>query len=116
MPLLAKYFDSIKDDQSISVYAVSSKGDRQWVRFIMDNNLNFDNVAVPQDVYENQEKATEYILKGYTDLQSLNYHATYDIYSTPQIYLLDKDKKIIAKKLSVDLLEEILDKEFDKNE
>ncbi|MCO6499068.1 MAG: DUF5106 domain-containing protein [Vicingus serpentipes] len=116
MPLLAKYFDSIKDDQSISVYAVSSKGDRQWVRFIMDNNLNFDNVAVPQDVYENQEKATEYILKGYTDLQSLNYHATYDIYSTPQIYLLDKNKKIIAKKLSVDLLEEILDKEFDKKE
>jgi len=114
MPLLGQYFDSIKNTKSIRVYAVSSKGDRQWIRFIMDNNLDFDNVAVPKDVYEKQEKATEYIMKGLTDLQSLNYHDTYDIISTPQIYLLDKNKKIIAKKLSVDLLKEVLEKEFEK--
>jgi hypothetical protein len=34
-----------------------------------------------------------------TDLKSLNFRKTYDIFSTPQIYLLDENKKIIGKKL-----------------
>ena len=34
-----------------------------------------------------------------TDLKSLNFRKTYDIFSTPQVYLIDKEKKIIGKKL-----------------
>lgn len=34
----------------------------------------------------------------------------YDIKSTPQLYLLDKDKKILSKKIAVSQLEEVLDK------
>jgi flagellar motor protein MotB len=44
-----------------------------------------------------------------TSLESLNYQTTYDIFSTPQIYLLDKDKKIIAKRVSISQIEEMLD-------
>ena len=58
--------------ESISVYSVSSKGDKQWVDFVVDNKLDFDNVSVPLEVYKDQNKATEYILKGLTDLKSLN--------------------------------------------
>ena len=39
--------------------------------------------------------------KKVTDLKSLNFRKTYDIFSTPQIYLLDKDKKIIGKTVEV---------------
>ncbi|MBL4594759.1 MAG: hypothetical protein JKX68_13235, partial [Flavobacteriales bacterium] len=74
-------------------------------------NLDFINVAVPQEVYKDQQKATEYIIKGLTDLKSLNYNTTYDIFTTPQLYLLDKDKKIIAKKLDTGLLKTVLKKE-----
>ncbi|MCP4522375.1 MAG: DUF5106 domain-containing protein [Cytophagales bacterium] len=37
-----------------------------------------------------------------------NYRVYYNIYSTPVIYLLDKDKKIIAKRLDVHTLDKIL--------
>jgi hypothetical protein len=63
-------------------------------------------------VYEDKQVATEYIRKGYTDLKSLNYSTTYDVFTTPQIYLLDKDKTIIAKKLDSELLKQVLNKEL----
>jgi hypothetical protein len=58
--------------------------------------------------------ATELVLSGKTDVQSLNYHKTYDIYSTPQIYVLDKNKKIIAKRLDTDLVKKVLENEWKK--
>jgi len=110
LPQLAHYYDSIRNILDIKIYSVSSDHNEAWKKFIRENNLDFINVAVPQDVYKDQQKATEYIVKGYTDLKSLNYNTTYDIFSTPQIYLLDKEKIIIAKKLDVALLQEVIDK------
>ena len=46
---------------------------------------------------------------------SYDYKIKYDILSTPQIYLLDKNKKIIAKKIAVEQVEDIIDA-FRKNE
>ena len=40
---------------------------------------------------------------------SYEYKLTYDINSTPQIYLLDEQKKIIAKKISPDQIEDIIE-------
>ena len=73
--------------------------------------MDFINVAVPKEVYQDQQKATELILSGKTDLKSLNYSSTYDVYTTPQVYLLDKSKKIIAKKLDTELLKKVINKE-----
>ena len=44
-----------------------------------------------------------------TTLESLNYSDTYDIYSTPRVFVLDKDKKIMFKQLSIKQLEEVMD-------
>ena len=104
-------FIRIKNIIDIKVYSVSSHHNEQWKKFISDNNLDFINVAVPKEVYEDQQKATEYIIQGHTDLKSLNYNTTYDVYTTPQLYLLDKSKKIIAKKLDTDLLKTVITKE-----
>ena len=41
--------------------------------------------------------------------ESLNYQTTYDIFSTPIVYILDKDKKIIAKRVSISQIEDMLD-------
>ena len=43
-------------------------------------------------------------------MESLNYQDTYDIYSTPRVWILDKDKKIVAKSLSVAQIERYLDR------
>lgn len=114
LPKLSEYTDSLKAHLSIKVYAVSSHHNNEWKKFIKDNKLDFINVAVPQEVYKDEKIATEYVIKGYTDLRSLNYHQTYDVYSTPQIYLLDKTKKILGKKLDTELLREVIKKEETK--
>lgn len=114
LPKLAQFTDSIKSHLDLKVYAVSSNHNKEWKTFIKENKLDFINVAVPEEVYKDDKIATEYVIKGYTDLRSLNYHQTYDIYSTPQIYLLDKTKKILAKKLDVNLVREVLEKEEKK--
>ena len=43
------------------------------------------------------------------------YHDLYDIISTPTIYLLDKDKKIIAKRLSEPQVAEFIERDFKRN-
>ena len=53
------------------------------------------------DFPEANENAKEYIYeKRVTTLGSLNFRLTYDIFSTPQVYLIDKEKIIIGKKLN----------------
>jgi hypothetical protein len=46
----------------------------------------------------------------YTTLKSLNYQKTYDIYATPKVWVLDKDKKIVAYSLTVSQLENLMDR------
>ncbi|MBI2281195.1 MAG: redoxin domain-containing protein, partial [Bacteroidetes bacterium] len=108
LPKLATYYETIKD-KNIAVYAVSSNHDDAWKKFIVEHKLDFINVAVPQEVYKDQQKVNEYVLSGLTDVKSLNYSKTYDIFTTPQIYLLDKDKIIIGKKLDTELLQQVLE-------
>jgi peroxiredoxin len=116
IPKLARYYDEIKNKHDVKVYAVSSEDGKKWKEFIRTNKLDFINVTVPHEVFQDQNLATELVLSGKTDVQSLNYHKTYDIYSTPQIYILDKDKKIIAKRLDTDLVKKVLEIEWKKNE
>ncbi|MCB9360201.1 MAG: redoxin domain-containing protein [Flavobacteriales bacterium] len=111
LPKLAEYYETIRD-QKVLVYAVSSDHNEAWKKFIREHKMDFINVAIPQEVYKDQQKVNEYVLSGKTDVASLNYSATYDIFSTPQVYLLDKDKKIIGKKLDTDLLKQVLENQY----
>jgi thiol-disulfide isomerase/thioredoxin len=56
-----------------------------------------------------QENALQFIPK-YTTLEALNYQETYDVVTTPRVFILDKDKKIIGKGLSIAQLEDFMDK------
>ncbi|MBT5976272.1 MAG: hypothetical protein HOG66_01390, partial [Flavobacteriales bacterium] len=61
------------------------------------------------DSPEANENAQELMLKGTTTAQSLNFRDTYDIFSTPKIYLLDENKKIIAVKLMPEQMGDFID-------
>ena len=69
-----------------------------------------------------QEEWNEFVFeKGYDDWINVwdpynltNFRLFYNIYSTPTIYLLDKDKKIIAKRISHETLKNILEIELKK--
>jgi len=115
LPKLSHAVDSLKKTLDIKVFSVSSNHNEEWKTFIKKNNIDFINVAVPVEAYSDQSKATQFIIDGHTDLKSLNYNKTYDIFSTPQIYLLNKDKIIVGKKLDTELLKQVLKKEEAKS-
>jgi thiol-disulfide isomerase/thioredoxin len=82
----------------------------KWKKFIKENQLTFINVAVTEPLFKAAMEDARQFVPKYTTLESLNYQTTYDIFSTPRVFVLDKDKKIIAKSLSVSQLEEMLDR------
>lgn len=43
-----------------------------------------------------------------------NFHRLFDVYSTPTVYLLDANKKILAKRLNVEQLDQFMNKEWEK--
>lgn len=118
-PKLKKFYDSIKEnsDIDIDVYAVCTKEDNTgWVSFIKKHNLDWVNVSDPSDMVENAEKYGMEIkeINGKKTLirndfgVTIDYRSKYDVFVTPQIFLLDKNKKILAKQIAIHQLGELL--------
>jgi hypothetical protein len=85
--------------QGVRVYGVKVEGsDQEWKRFIRDHNLlGWAHVHQLASVTEAEQKAGK---PGFRQL--------YDVYQTPILYLLDKDKRIIAKKLTYLQIDEVI--------
>ncbi len=95
-PELQKIYESKLIDMGVEVYAASTNTDiDKWKDFIKKFNLSFINVADP-----------------YT--QS-NFRADYYIDHTPKVYVLDEDKKIIAKSLDVEQIVDFISKQQELN-
>jgi hypothetical protein len=87
--------------EGLKVFAVAKETDGSkddWMKFIHEHSLqDWANVYY--------SKADE---KARVDSGVPGYSQLYDVQSFPTLYLLDKDKKIIAKKLTFDQIDEIL--------
>jgi peroxiredoxin len=107
LPKLQKFYEEWKS-KGVEIFAVCTQREiDEWKKFIRDEKLTFINVAVWPDMAKTPEK---YIYEmGVTDIESLNIHRTFYINSTPQIYLLDKDKTIIGRRLSPEALPKLLE-------
>ncbi len=83
----------------VVVYGVMVDGGREaWTNYIQEHHLN-DWIHV----YETTAQRDAGYAAG-----KPNFRQLYDVYQTPILYLLDKDKRIIAKKLSYDQIDEVL--------
>ncbi len=99
VPKLDSIFKAKWQKEGVQLYGVMVDGGKEaWVQFIKDHNLT-DWVHV-YETREHQEATEKAGLPGYRQL--------YDVYQTPILYLLDKDKRIIAKKLSYQQLDEVI--------
>lgn len=78
----------------LKVFAVHTQNDKdKWEKFVTEHDLfDFINCWDPHN--------------------QTNFRVYYHIESTPMIYLLDKDKKIIAKKLDIEQLADMLTREY----
>lgn len=88
-PKLKAFYDKYKS-KGVEVYAVDIEDNaKEWKDFIIKNKLNWINV---NNLYHH------YYLRE-----------IFDIYSTPVIYLLDENKKILAKRIPLENLEGYID-------
>ncbi len=89
-PKLKKIYDVVKD-KGVEVYAVCTELETEdWKKFVREKELNWINVS------DTPEKIID------------NFRQTYDIYATPKVFLLDKDKKVLVKQVGVAQLGDIL--------
>lgn len=99
IPKVDSIFQAKWRKEGVALYGVMVEGGKEnWLKFIADKNLK-DWIHVYQ-LPEQQQKDEAAGRPGYRQL--------YDVYQTPILYLLDKDKNIIAKKLSYLQLDEVL--------
>ncbi len=89
-PKLKAYYDKVKNQGFIEVFTVCTTAERdKWEKYIKDNNLTWINGWYPKRV--------------------TNFDYYYNVQSTPTVYILDKNKVIIAKKLPVESIEGFID-------
>ena len=91
IPALYNFYKEYKDVYDIGAYAINTdigpEEVEKWKKYVQDKGLDWDN-------YNGGEA-------------NVDWHEVYDIISTPVIYLLDQDKKIIGKKLDADILKKL---------
>ncbi len=105
-PKLKKFFDEWKD-KGVAVYAVCTEFETaDWIKYVKSNDLNWTNVS---DTPEINQAAWNYIGKQ-TTLNSLNFRDFWDLFSTPQLYLLDENKQIIGKRITAEQLPDFIEK------
>lgn len=89
-PVLRDFYKANKDKYNLEIFAAYAEYDPiAWKRYIVKNNLIWLNVS---------------------DFQHRSFFKNhYDINATPVIYVLDKDKKIVAKKIGAAQLGDVLE-------
>jgi thiol-disulfide isomerase/thioredoxin len=94
--------------QGVDFFVVGNDFDNdEWKKTIKKNGYSWINVSDNPQINK-ADSARTLIIKGITTLESLNFRKTYDITSTPRVFVLDKDKTIIAKQLSSEQIDELL--------
>lgn len=86
----------------VAVYSVNIYENEiaSWKHFIQDKKLS------PEWVQAYETKAAKQAVEK---AGKANFRQLYDIYKTPTIYLLDKDKRIIAKQLSLEQFDDLIE-------
>lgn len=88
-PKLKEYYNKPKD-YSLEVFAVCTISDKKlWSNYIEENGLTWIN--------------------GWDPDRTTHYDYYYNVQSTPIVYILDRNKKIIAKKIAVEDIEGFLE-------
>ena len=97
VPILADVYHKLKkegvDVEMFCPSIMSIEEMKKWTDFIKEHNLDWINVADPY--------------------RQNNFRFEWDIQSTPQIYILDKDKVIKAKRIGADQVEDFIRHEID---
>jgi hypothetical protein len=91
--------------EGVQIYGVMVDGGQDnWLNFIRAHNLG-DWI----NVYQTAAQHDAEVAAGRPDYRQL-----YDVYQTPVLYLLDKEKRIVAKKLTYQQVDEVINLKLKK--
>ncbi len=88
-PKLKKFVDDYKGKGAEVVAIAIDQTPEEWKKFIREFKLGN-------------------AINGYDFTQRTDYRRQFDVWTTPTIYILDKDKKIIGRKLPVEQIEDFM--------
>ncbi|MBL7735089.1 MAG: DUF5106 domain-containing protein [Chitinophagaceae bacterium] len=99
VPKVDSIFKAKWKSQGVQIYGVKVDGPKEdWLKFIHEHHL--DGWTHVYQLPSQQDAEIAANRPGYKQL--------YDVYQTPVLYLLDKDKRIIAKKLTYLQIDEVI--------
>ena len=100
LPHIDSIYQAKWKQQNVKIYAVLTEDNHPlWINYLKEHNLN-DWVNVYQTAAMRKEEQ---------DAGKISYRQLYDVIMTPTLFLLDKDKRIIGKKLTWQQLDELMD-------
>jgi thiol-disulfide isomerase/thioredoxin len=99
LPKIDSLYKTAWKKSNIQVYAVmvNEESVADWPPFIRNTGKGWVHVHQTKEMREAEEKA-----------QQANFRQLYDMRSTPTLFLLDKDKRIVAKNLGLEDLDNVL--------
>jgi thiol-disulfide isomerase/thioredoxin len=102
IPRIDSIYRASWQKKNVKIYAVLSESEKQkeqWLSFLRDKKIgdwvNVYQTTATADAEAKANKAT--------------YRQLYDVVVTPTMFLLDKDKRIVAKKLSIEQINDFLE-------
>lgn len=105
VPKIDSIFKASWKARNVKIYGVLSEEQKPaWVNYIKEHKMG-DWI----NVYQTKEMA-----KAEEDAQRPGFRQLFDVIMTPTLYLLDKDKRIIGKKLTWEQLNELLIAKWNK--
>lgn len=102
VPMLDSMYEHKWKSLGVKIFAVNTNDGTyaEWLAFIKEHKLNgWYHCWQTKEGREAEEK------KGVANFRQL-----YDVFQTPTMYLLDKDKRILAKKLSLEQYDGLIEK------
>ncbi len=105
LPKLDSLYKKSWKKNNIQIYAVmvNEESLSDWAPFIREHGKGWVHVHQTKKMREAEETAKQ-----------PNFRQLYDMRSTPTLFLLDKDKKIIAKNIGLEDLNNVLDQKISK--
>lgn len=107
LPRIDSIYRANWQKKNIKIYAVLSESEKmkpEWLSYIREHKIG-DWINVYQ---------TKASLDLETKEQRPSYRQLYDVVLTPTLYLLDKDKRIVAKKLTLEQINDLLEVKIKK--
>ena len=100
VPRLDSIYQAKWKKLGVKIYGVLTENEKEkWLEFIHQHNLKYW-----IHVYQTEESK-----KAERANQQASFKQLYDVTQTPTLYLLDKDKRIIAKKLTFQQIDDMLE-------